>query len=412
MTTTRRMAVLGAQWGDEGKGKIINYFAPQFDWVVRFSGGPNAGHTIYFQGRKLVHHVLPSIHIESNSRGFLGSAMVLDLEKLEKEVAKFEAEFPGFGARFTIDPDAFLILPWHRQEDELLESRRKNFIGTTKRGIGPAYADKTARRGIRLGDVPRAELRTQLHELYDLKRSLYGEDITGTPAEVESALHREYEALMRFGLSVRSTIELREDFAKSSILYEGAQGMLLDVECGTYPYVTSALCGVAGIHACGFGTMAPTAVHGVIKAYCTRVGEGPFPSELLGEQAERIREAGGEFGATTGRPRRIGWLDLPALRYAALKGAITHWVVTKQDVLNGRGGVSVCVGYEVDGQKVDTPRTPADFQHATPILKELSGWADRSDPSFRKFLDFLVGETGVPCSFVSHGPGTADIAAF
>jgi adenylosuccinate synthase len=410
MTTTRRMAVLGAQWGDEGKGKIINYFAPQFDWVVRFSGGPNAGHTIYFQGRKLVHHVLPSIHVESNSRGFLGSAMVLDLEKLEKEVAKFEAEFPGFGARFTIDPDAFLILPWHRQEDELLEARRKNFIGTTKRGIGPAYADKIARRGVRLGDVTRPELRGLLHELFDLKRSLYGDGITGSPAEVEAALIREYEALMRFGLSVRGTIELRDDFAKSSILYEGAQGMLLDVECGTYPYVTSALCGVAGIHACGFGTTAPTAVHGVIKAYCTRVGEGPFPSELFGDQAERIREAGGEFGATTGRPRRIGWLDLPALRYAAAKGAITHWVVTKQDVLNGRGGVSVCTGYEVAGRVLEAPRVPGDFQTAKPILKEMAGWSDRNDANFQRFLDFLVGETGVPCSYISFGPGTADIA--
>ncbi len=402
-------AVLGAQWGDEGKGKIINHLARTRDWVVRFSGGPNAGHTIYFEGRKLVHHVLPSLHVESATRGWLGSAMVLDLEKLVAELARFEEPFPGFGRRFTVDRDAFLILPWHRSEDEYLEGLRSTAIGTTKRGIGPAYADKVARRGVRIGDVHSARLIPALEELHQIKRGLYPAIDMAPPQDVADALRRDLDSLLASGVSLSTPIESAREFEGASILYEGAQGIMLDIEFGTYPYVTSALCGLAAIHACGFARWMPSRVLGVIKAYCTRVGEGPFPSEVHGDEGDEIRRAGSEFGATTGRPRRIGWLDLAALRYAAQKGGITHWVMTKQDILDGRPIVPVCVAHEVDGREVATPANADELSRARPVWREVPGWSGLGDPHFRDFAALVARETGVPLLLVSHGPATEDI---
>ncbi len=402
-------AVLGAQWGDEGKGKIINHLARSHDWVVRFSGGPNAGHTIYFEGRKLVHHVLPSLHVGSAARGWLGSAMVLDLEKLVAELARFEEPFPGFGRRFTIDRDAFLILPWHRAEDEHLEGLRRTAIGTTRRGIGPAYADKVARRGVRIGDVHSPRLLPALEELHATKRGLYPTLELAPAREVADALRRQLDSLLASGMTLSTTVESARDFEGASILYEGAQGIMLDIEFGTYPYVTSALCGLAAIHACGFARWMPARVLGVIKAYCTRVGEGPFPSEVHGDEGDAIRRAGGEFGATTGRPRRIGWLDLPALRYAAQKGGITHWVMTKQDILDGRPTVPVCTAHEVDGRELHTPANADQLARARPVWRELPGWAGHADPRFRDYARFVERETGVPLLLVSHGPATEDI---
>lgn len=407
-----KMSIVGAQWGDEGKGKVVNYFSEKFEWIVRFSGGANAGHTIYYKGRKYVNHMLPSITPRSDSKGFLGAGMVLDLEKLVDELNVLENDFPGISSRFYIDLETFLVLPWHKEEDEIIENMRKKPIGTTRRGIGPAYTDKVSREGIKLYYLfDERLLEERLDNIYYLKRSQYGEKLKSNKDNVIEYLLNARNNLEKLKVNYASAVEMGKVFRSTSVLFEGAQGVLLDLDFGTYPFVTSSSCMAHGVSSVGFSTFELDEVYGVLKAYTTRVGEGPFPTEIFGDEASKIRKLGNEFGATTGRPRRIGWLDLPALRYAKIRSGLTGLVITKADVLNGIDKIKICTHYEVNGKLKDTPSSSYDFFVAKPIYIELDGWTDTNEINFLKYLSFIQEEVGVDIDYISYGPKTEEMCS-
>lgn len=367
------IAVLGAMWGDEGKGHITHYLSTKFGWVVRFNGGANAGHTIYRDGKKFVHNLLPSVDFRNpNVKAFLGAGMVIDPEQLLKEVIEAEREYPGVSKRIYVDPDAFVVMPEHKEIDK----KTNVHIGSTHRGIGPAYADKIGRRGIRIQDI------------------IKGKHVAGE-------LH--VDSLFHMGVNFKHTMELDKEFKNSQILFEGAQGILLDINHGIYPYVSCSDCTVGGIHASGFNVEV-SRVYGVAKAYTTKVGEGPFPTELHGKAADNLRELGGEYGATTGRPRRVGWLDLPALRYACRKGGITNLIVTKFDILSGMEEVPVCTEYE------KAPMCSADFFDVKPTYTNIPGWTDCNDiPQVAPMLSAIEQGSGVEVTYISCGTDAKDI---
>lgn len=370
----KKIAVLGAANGDEGKGHFVHSLSPDYDWVIRTSGGANAGHTIYRDGKKYVHNLLPSVDFRvARTKAFLGSGMVIDLEKLRDEIVTASKDFPNVGSRIYIDPDAFLVLPEHKEEDK----KNNGHIGSTNRGIGPAYTAKMGRRGKRI------------------------RDLFGKSAEPDFV-----GQLLELGVQFTSVLDLKDQLSSQSILYEGAQGVLLDLNHGSYPFVSCGDCTVAGIYANGFSFAPPTKVYGVAKAYQTKVGEGPFPTELQGEEAEELRRIGNEYGATTGRPRRVGWLDLPALRYAIDKGGITHLVITKLDILNGLPHVPVCHAYEKH-----EPVCGQDFFSAKPKLVKVEGWKDAGSlgKTVRSFVKFIESETKIPVEYVSTGTSSKDI---
>ncbi|PNR94163.1 adenylosuccinate synthase [Petrotoga sp. 9PWA.NaAc.5.4] len=408
----KKMAIVGAQWGDEGKGKIVNYFSKDFEWIVRFSGGSNAGHTIYYKDKKYVNHLLPSIMPNSNSKGFLGAGMVLDLEKLVEELSILESDFPDISSKFYIDLEAFLVLPWHKEEDEIIESMRKKPIGTTRRGIGPSYTDKVSREGIKFYYLfDESLLMNRLEDIYYLKSSYYGNKLKTSISEVYEFLIKARNRLEKLKVNYASAIEMGEVFRSTSVLFEGAQGVLLDLDFGTYPFVTSSSCMAHGVSSVGFSTFELDDVYGVLKAYTTRVGEGPFPTEIFGEEAEKIRRLGNEYGATTGRPRRVGWLDLPALRYAKIRSGLTGLVITKSDVLNGFDQIKVCTNYEIKGKIKDTPSSSYDFFVAKPVYKELKGWKNTSDINFLKYLSFIEEQTQINVDYISYGPKTEEMCS-
>ena len=406
----RRVAVVGAQWGDEGKGKVVNYFAKDFEWIVRFAGGANAGHTIYVGDRKYVNHLLPCILPEGSGRGFLGAGMVVDLEQLVAELEVLAADFPGIGTRFAVDPEVFLVLPWHKQQDQLMEAMRSNRIGTTGRGIGPAYTDKASREGVKLCHLfDEHMLMDRLENSWTIKQNLYRGGLSVPPVELAAMLLRQRDRLLALGVQVTGAVDMARVFRSTSVLFEGAQGVLLDPDFGTYPFVTSGSCMAHGVSSVGFSTFELDDVAGVLKAYTTRVGEGPFPTEEDSPVTRGIRERGGEFGATTGRPRRIGWLDLPALRYAALRSGLTSLVITKADVLNGLQHVRVCTGYRLGGVVHDVPSTTHDFFAAEPVYEDLAGWQTTEDVNFLKYMTFIEQQVGVPITYISYGPHTDEM---
>lgn len=405
-----KMAIVGAQWGDEGKGKVVNYFSDNYEWIVRFSGGANAGHTIYYQNKKYVNHMLPSIKPNSDAKGFLGAGMVLDLDKLVDELNILENDFPGISSRFYIDLETFLVLPWHKEEDEIIESMRRNPIGTTKRGIGPAYTDKVSREGIKLYYLfDEKLLEDRLENIYYLKQNYYGNKLKSTKEEVFNYLINARRKLEKLNVNYASAIEMGKVFRSTSVLFEGAQGVLLDLDFGTYPFVTSSSCMAHGVSSVGFSTFELDNVYGVLKAYTTRVGEGPFPTEIFGDEAEVLRQKGGEYGATTGRPRRIGWLDLPALRYAKIRSGLTGLVITKADVLNGIEKIKVCTKYSIKKEIKDIPSSSYDFFVAKPIYEELDGWSDTNDINFLKFISFIEEKTEIDIDYISYGPKTEEM---
>src|SRR6056297_804381 len=307
----KRLAIVGAQWGDEGKGKVVNYFAKDYEWNVRFSGGANAGHTIYVDGKKYVNHILPSISPDSDSKAFLGAGMVIDLEQMIKEIEIIEEDYPGFSSRIHIDREVFLVLPWHKQEDAIIESWRDNPIGTTKKGVGPAYTDKVSREGIKFYHLLDEEmLMERLKNSYKLKMKMYNEKLEMDYKDVFEYLVHLRKKLEQMNVNIASAVDMADVFRNTTVLFEGAQGVLLDLDFGTYPFVTSGSCMAHGVSSVGFSTFELDKVMGVLKAYTTRVGAGPFPTELFDETGEKIAKLGNEFGATTGRPRRVGWLDL------------------------------------------------------------------------------------------------------
>lgn len=372
--------MLGAVFGDEGKGSVTHNFSKDYDWVVRFGGGANAGHTIYRDGIKYVHNLLPSVDFRhKHIKSYLGAGMVIDLEKLRDEVLEAEKHFPGVASTIYVDKDAFLVTNKHKEEDKALNAD----IGSTNRGIGPAYKDKVARRGYRIGD------------LYD-----------GAMFEGYVPLEVLLDELKTLGVHFSYVMEMENEFKACDILFEGAQGVLLDINHGIYPYVSSSDCCVSGIVSSGFGFVKVDKVYGVAKAYTTKVGAGPFPTEYKGMEAEDLRELGHEYGATTGRPRRVGALDLPALKYACKKGGITDLIITKFDILDGLDEVKVCDSYDKQ------PTSSADFFTAKPHYMNVEGWSNSKNfDEIFNLIQLIESSTGLDVRYVSCGTDAKDLIA-
>jgi adenylosuccinate synthase len=419
--------VVGAQWGDEGKGKVVDLFTERADVVVRYGGGANAGHTLVIDGKKLVTHLIPSGVLHPGKACVLGDGMVIDPHALLDEIAECQARGLLTHNELLIGLGAHVILPYHKLVDGLREdygAKRGRAIGTTRRGIGPAYEMKAARRGVRVRDLLRPErlsslVAANLHDLAPVIEQLGGTRPSATEVDtwITDAL-RAGEQLRKYtgdaGRHVAHAIQKGQH-----VLFEGAQGCLLDLDHGTYPYVTSSSTIAAG--ACQSAGIGPTQIDtvvGITKAYATRVGEGPFPTELHGEPGERLRQAGGEFGATTGRPRRCGWLDLPALRMGVRLSGMQSLALTKLDVLSGMPDVQVCVAYKLDGKELDEPPTdPDDLARAEPIYARQPGWgalpSDARDVTdlpapARAYVETIERMAGVPFCLVSVGPDRAE----
>ena len=413
------LAVVGAQWGDEGKGKVVDLIAPHFAVVVRFQGGPNAGHTVVFGGQTHALHHIPSGIFHDDVRCLVGAGALVDPGRLIEELdGLLEAGVEPRG-RLLISGKAHVILPLHRALDAAMEARLgTSAIGTTRRGIGPAYAAKVQRWGIRLGDLADAgrvarELARALDSgIADWCRSL-GADVP-EPAEAARLAEAWWQRLAPVTGNV--TRELHEALAADRpILFEGAQGALLDVDHGTYPFVTSSSTVAGGIPASlGIAPRAVEAVLGVVKAYATRVGAGPFPTEDTGRLGDALREAGREYGTTTGRPRRCGWFDAPAARYAVAINGLDALAVTKFDVLSGIDPLRIAVGYHVDGELIEDPSEVGDaWDRVEPVYEEHPGWSEplvdarriEDLPSrARAYLDRISELAGAPVALVSIGP--------
>jgi adenylosuccinate synthase len=374
------LLVLGTQWGDEGKGKIVDLLTPAFDVVARYQGGHNAGHTVWVRGRKIVLHLIPSGILHPGTLCVIGNGLVLSPAAFFKEIADLEAQGVAAGPdRIAVSRGAHLIMPWHPLAERASEDRRgTKKIGTTCRGIGPAYEDKAARLGVRAGDLADlAILREKIDEAVAAKDPVFR--ALGLPSLDAEAIYREYAAWAeRLGPYLRDVSALLHDRMKGgdNVLFEGAQGTLLDLDHGTYPYVTSSS-STAGGAATGLG-VGPRAIHGVLgitKAYTTRVGSGPFPTELADATGQAIAKRGDEFGATTGRPRRCGWFDAVAVRYACRVNGVDRVALTKPDVLAGLGEVPVCTGYRYKGEILkDFPNEPWVLEKVLPVYETLPGW--------------------------------------
>ncbi len=402
--------VLGMQWGDEGKGKIVDALTPRYDVVARFQGGPNAGHSIYFGDRSFVLHTVPSGIFRQGTQNIIGNGVVIDPLILMDEIRAIEQMGVDVLSSLRIAKRAHLILPTHRLLDAAQESGKgKNKVGTTGKGIGPAYTDKASRIGLRVGDLLLPDFEERYHALRDQHLRLLGIDRVDDAAWLEAAM-----ALRRFPI-IDNEVEMNSLLASGhSVLAEGAQGSLLDVDFGTYPFVTSSstLCAGACI---GLG-VAPSRigkVYGIFKAYCTRVGAGPFPTELNDATGETLRRIGHEFGATTGRPRRTGWLDLVALRYAVMMNGTTSLIMMKSDVLNGLDTIRICVGYRMGGKQIDYFPFEAAGEPIEPVYRDFKGWQtdisscrtyDSLPAELKAYIAFIEQQTGVPVDIVSVGP--------
>lgn len=412
--------VVGAQWGDEGKGKIVDLLSANTDYVIRYQGGANAGHTLEFGDRQVVLHLIPSGVFNGRAQCVIGNGVVVDPVALHEEIKTVESMGVDLRGRFWISETAHVILPYHRILDRVKEAHRgSEAIGTTGRGIGPAYVSKVSRVGIRMGDLLNSERVRELvehvvDEINPSLKGLYGEkelDADEMISEVAAAV----EAIRPY---IVGTVHTLHDAISEgrSMLLEGAQGCLLDVDHGTYPYVTSSSPTSGG--ACTGSGIPPTAINrvmGITKAYCTRVGNGPFPSELEDETGEALRRHGREFGATTGRPRRCGWLDLVALDYSARLNGFTEMALTKLDVLDHFETIRVCVAYELDGRRIDRfPLQPEELERVRPVWTELPGWKGASTRNVTRFEDlpeaarayvqWLQERLGIPFAIVSTGP--------
>ena len=408
--------VVGAQWGDEGKGKIVDALGAGADVVARYQGGPNAGHSVQYQGRTVVLHLVPSGVLHPRCRCLVGNGVVIDLPRLRAEVEGLEALGLDVRPRLGVSARAHLILPYHRAVEEAAE-RGPGAIGTTGRGIGFAYRDKAARTGLRIADLFEPEafaeqvdrnLERLGREYPDVEtlRDMSGRSLSG-------ALAAERDWVRPLVADVGG--EVSEALAAGRhVLLEGAQGTLLDLDHGTYPFVTSSPASAAGAPlGVGIGPRAVDRVIGVTKAYATRVGHGPFPSEMPPAEAERLRAAGEEYGATTGRPRRCGWLDLPALRYAARVNGLDALVVTKLDVLDAFEEIQVLEAYALDGERMMLPPvTAAALERARPVWRRFPGWRtstagvrkfDALPAAARSYLEWIEAGTGVPIETVSVG---------
>ncbi|PWU18577.1 MAG: adenylosuccinate synthase [Bdellovibrio sp.] len=415
------IVVIGAQWGDEGKGKVVDVFSENADYVVRFQGGANAGHTLVVNGKKTILHLVPSGILREDTICIIGPGVVLDIEGLVSEIEELKAAgYLKNPKQLQISEQCTIIMPYHKQLDACRETAQEALkIGTTRKGIGPAYEDRASRRALTFGDLFSAEstrhrLATALPEKNALFTGLYNakayksEDLISWAAPyVESLkLYRSRDASMVIHRALKTG---------KRVLFEGAQGSLLDVLHGTYPFVTSSST-IAGSACTGLG-IGPTTVSkvvGIMKAYATRVGAGPFPSELLNDVGERIRTIGNEFGATTGRPRRCGWIDLVALKYSIRLNGLTNLALMKLDVFSGLEKVAVCTGYNVGGEIIhEFPASTEDLEAAQPILEWMPGWKeDLSRVNTLKdlpraatnYIDFIGNHLATPIDVISVGP--------
>ena len=413
------LAVLGAQWGDEGKGKIVDLLTPNFRIVARYQGGHNAGHTVYANGRKFVLRLLPSGILHDGITCVIGNGVVVDPQALFAEIDELAAAGIEIGDRLLISDKAHVILPYHKDLDLLSEARRgERAIGTTKRGIGPAYEDKVARRGIRVGDLANPpSLAEAVRHNVDARNKLIPE----STMDADQVLQELARAWARMGPWVTdvSLFLARARQAERSIMFEGAQGTLLDIDHGTYPYVTSSNATIGGVcTGLGIGPRAIDKVLGVAKAYTTRVGEGPLPTELTGEIGNRLRETGQEFGAVTGRPRRCGWYDAVAVRYAVRVNGLDGLALTKLDVLDGLKEIQVCTAYRCRGATLtELPGDLAQLAACEAVYETLPGWTSPTS-KVRRFEDLprearayiarLEEVTGVPAAIVSTGSARED----
>jgi adenylosuccinate synthase len=408
------LAVLGAQWGDEGKGKVVDLLTPRFDIVARYQGGHNAGHTVYVDGKKFVLRLIPSGMLHPGITCVIGNGVVVDLEALFGEVDELARHGVEVGDRLVVSDKAHLILPYHRDLDLLAEARRgERKIGTTSRGIGPAYEDKIARRGIRVGDLadPEALEQNVRDNVLARNRLVHDSTMDWKPVYDQLLVHA-----ARLRPWVRDISLMLNDAISDgrSILFEGAQGTLLDIDHGTYPYVTSSNASIGGVcTGLGVGPRAIGGVLGVAKAYTTRVGAGPLPTELLGEMGNRLRDSGNEYGAVTGRPRRCGWYDAVAVRYGVRINGLDALALTKLDVLDGLDRIDVCTSYRCGGRTLtELPSDVAQLSSCEPIYESLPGWstptrgirrfADLPDNA-RRYIARLEEISGVPAVIVSTG---------
>lgn len=406
--------LLGLQWGDEGKGKVVDVLTPNYDLVTRFQGGPNAGHTLEFEGKKFVLRSIPSGIFQGDKVNVIGNGVVLDPALFKAEVEALEESGHPLTERLKISKKAHLILPTHRLLDAAYESAKGSAkIGTTGKGIGPTYTDKISRNGVRVGDIL-----INFEEKYNAAISrhikiLKQYDFEYNLPELEKAWFEGIECIKRFELIDSENFVNAAIKADKKVLAEGAQGTMLDIDFGSYPFVTSSNTVCAG--ACTGLGIAPVnigQVFGIFKAYCTRVGSGPFPTELFDETGENMRKIGFEFGSVTGRPRRCGWIDLVALKYAIMINGVSQLIMMKSDVMDTFETIKLCVAYKIDGQEVE--QFPYDLNDgAEPVYVEFAGWKtdmtkmqseDEFPEEFNAYLNFLEEELEVPIKIVSVGP--------
>jgi adenylosuccinate synthase len=409
--------LLGLQWGDEGKGKIVDYLASGYDVIARFQGGPNAGHTLYVNGKKIVLHTIPSGIFHGHCLNLIGNGVVIDPVTLQKEINEILPLQPDMLHRLYVSKRAHLILPTHRALDAASEaSKGVEKIGSTLKGIGPAYMDKTGRNGLRVGDIVTIDFK----EKYNKLRAKHVEMLKQYEHQIdweqwEAPFFEAVEELRKLKL-VNGEYWLEKQLEEGKkILAEGAQGSMLDIDFGTYPFVTSSNTITAGV--CSGLGVAPNRikdVYGITKAYCTRVGGGPFPTELEDETGEALRKAGNEFGATTGRPRRCGWIDLVALRYAIMLSGVNKLIITKADILDNFSPLKIATAYKVDGQ--ETEELPFDICSAgiEPIYREFAGWEkpisscnkyEEVPQTFKDYCNFISEYLRTEIAFISNGTG-------
>ena len=410
--------LLGLQWGDEGKGKIVDVLTDNYDIIARFQGGPNAGHTLEFDGIKHVLHTIPSGIFHKNAINIVGNGVVIDPVIFKKEINNLQKFNIDFKRTLLISRKAHLILPTHRLLDAASEaSKGKAKIGSTLKGIGPTYMDKTGRNGMRVGDLELDHWQDKYRALADKHESMidfYDVDLQYDLGELEADFFSAVEDLKKLTFIDSEEYLYQAQKAGKKILAEGAQGSMLDIDFGTYPYVTSSNTTAAG--ACTGLGVAPTQigkVFGIFKAYATRVGSGPFPTELFDEDGATMGRVGNEFGATTGRPRRCGWLDLVALKYAVQINGVTSLMMMKGDVLSGFKKLKVCTAYKYKGETITHLPFNIEPENVTPVYTEMDGWAKdltkmSSTAEFPKnlqaYIDFLEKELQVPIQIVSVGP--------
>jgi adenylosuccinate synthase len=416
---SKNIVVIGTQWGDEGKGKIVDWLAESAAGVVRFQGGHNAGHTLWVNGKKTILRLIPSGIMHPSVTCYIGNGVVLSPEALLKEISELEAAGLDVRSRLKISEACPLILPYHVALDQAREARRGDAkIGTTGRGIGPAYEDKVARRALRVQDLFDPEgFRAKVDEVLDLHNFVLTKYLGAQAVSVQEVVDQAMTLAPAVAPMVAdvSSLLFKAQQAGQNLLFEGAQGALLDVDHGTYPYVTSSNC-VAGAAAAGAG-VGPQSLNyvlGITKAYATRVGSGPFPTELLDETGMRLATVGKEFGSVTGRPRRCGWFDGAALKRSVRLNGISGLCITKLDVLDGLPILKMGVGYELDGQMCDVlPYGAAAVARAKPILEEMPGWTestvgvtdfDKLPANAQRYLKRLSEVCGIPIDMVSTGP--------